>query len=206
MTETPTKTEQPRFDPFGAFAYALYIAVGGLLIFGFAWALRSAVDVQNESACRGLNPDDREGPAPAFTVENLNGEPVSLEDFRGKLVILNFWATWCPPCIAEWPQLHRLAERLRDRDDVVVVALSVDEDRTAIEPFLQRMSLQDTNVVVLWDPKQEVHKQFGTNELPDVYFIDERGELSDAFINSATRKWGSPEAYHCTLSRVGRAE
>jgi thiol-disulfide isomerase/thioredoxin len=194
--------ERRELDVLGALAYGVYLLLGGFLVLAFAWMLAPAVRTQNESACRSLRPEPRDIPAPELVAEDLAGNPVSLADFRGKLVVLNFWATWCEPCITEWPQLHQLAERAAE-DDVVVVAVSIDQSRDDIAPFLARMSLQDTRVVVLWDPTQSVHNAFGTTKIPDTYLVDERGQLTTAFVN--VRKWGSPAAYQCVRSAVGRS-
>jgi thiol-disulfide isomerase/thioredoxin len=194
---------QRRLDPFGAFAYAMYVLVGGFLVFGYAWSLRGAVDNQREAACRALSPEQgREADAPSFEVQDLEGNRVTLDDFAGKFVVLNFWATWCEPCITEWPQVHRLAERLVDRDDIVVLAISIEEDRSAIEPFLRRMSLEDTPVRVLWDPQQDLHERFGTEKIPDTYFVGPDGRVVHTFVN--TRKWGTPDAYHCVSKTADR--
>lgn len=197
-TEGPTR----RLDPLGIVALLSYLVVGGIFVFGFAWALRPAIEAQKNAPCRNMRPEPRVGAAPDFTVQDLQGNEVSLADLRGKFVVLNFWATWCEPCITEWPQVSLLAERLAERDDVVVVAMSIDEKREEIEPFLQRMSLQNTGVKVLWDPTQSVQKSYGTEQIPDTYFIDEDGQLVDAFIN--VRPWGSPDALSCLDSVVGR--
>lgn len=140
--------------------------------------------------------------APEFVVADLEGNEVRLSDFRGKLVVLNFWATWCEPCITEWPQLSQLAERLAERDDVVVLAVSVEEDPAAIPPFLKQMALSDTQVKVLWDATTTLHKEFGSENIPDTYLVDEQGRVTDVFIN--TREWGSPDAFHCIESSIGR--
>jgi protein-disulfide isomerase/thiol-disulfide isomerase/thioredoxin len=108
------------------------------------------------------------GPGP----QRRPGRPHRLR--AASLVIVNFWATWCEPCIREWPQLDRLAERFAGRDEVVILAISVDTDPTLIAPFLERMSLSDTRVRVLWDPKQDVNKSYGTEKLPDTYFVGAR--------------------------------
>jgi peroxiredoxin len=202
MTEPVTPSSAPRLDPLGAVSWALYVGLGGLLVFGFAWSLLPAVARQNEAPCRSLAPEPRDFAAPDFVAQDLAGNEVRLSDFRGKMVIVNFWATWCPPCVTEWPQVHQLGERLGDRDDVVVLAISLDEKPDAIPPFLERMAMGATKVRVLWDPTSELHTQFGTEQLPDTYFVDEQGTVRQAFID--VRKWGTPTAVQCVESVLAR--
>ena len=197
----PTAARAP-ITGLGLAAHLTFIMVGGLLVFIFAAALMPALRAQSSAPCRALEPSPRAGPAPAFAVQDLAGAPVVLGDFAGRFVIINFWATWCEPCIREWPQLDRLAERFAERDDVVILAISVDSDPTLIAPFLERMTLTDTKVKVLWDPKQDVQKAFGTEQLPDTYFVDRAGQLVHAFIN--VRDWGRPAAYQCVESMLAR--
>ena len=166
---------RPGISGLGLVAHLVFIVAGGL-----------------------LEPEPRSAPAPDFAIQDLLGAPVALKDFRGRLVVVNFWATWCEPCIREWPQLDRLAERFAGRDEVVILAISVDTDPTLIAPFLERMSLSDTRVRVLWDPKQDVNKSYGTEKLPDAYFVGAAGQLLHAFIN--VRDWGRPAAYQCVES------
>jgi thiol-disulfide isomerase/thioredoxin len=186
----------------GLVAHLAFILVGGLLVFVFAAALMPAVRAQGSAPCRSLEPDPRAGPAPEFSVQDLAGTTVTLGEFAGRFVIVNFWATWCEPCIREWPQLDRLAERFAGRDDVVILAISVDSDPKLIAPFLERMSLTDTKVKVLWDPAQNVQTAFGTTQLPDTYFVDRAGQISHAFVN--VRDWGRPAAYQCVESMLAR--
>ncbi|MBL8208783.1 MAG: redoxin domain-containing protein [Blastocatellia bacterium] len=184
----------------GVIALIVFVSLGAVFVFWFASALKPAVTAQSAAACRSLAPEKREGQAPAFTVQDLQGNPVSLADFAGKLVIVNFWATWCEPCIREWPQLDRLSERLAGRDDVVILAVSMDRSPAELTPFLARMGLEATGVKVLWDPQQSVQKAFGTTQLPDTYFVGRDGRLLDAFIN--VRDWGRPAAYQCVESML----
>jgi thiol-disulfide isomerase/thioredoxin len=202
MAAPRTESERAALDPFGAIAYILYAGLGGLMVYGFAAAIRPALENQKVSVCKALDPEYLEDPAPDFTVQDLEGNEVSLSDFRGKFVIVNFWATWCGPCITEWPQVHQLAERLGDRDDVVVLAVSVDDSPDLISPFLDLLQLGDTRVQVLWDPNKDLHTTFGTEKLPDTYFIDENGQRVHWYINE--RKWGSPGAVQCVESMIGR--
>jgi len=140
--------------------------------------------------------------APDFTVKDPQGNEVRLSDFRGRLVVLNFWATWCEPCITEWPQVAKLASRLQEdgEDGIAVLAVSIDEDGSLIEPFLQLMSLFDAPVRVLWDETTKLHEQFGSEKIPDTFFVDEQGRVSAVFVN--VREWGSPDALHCVESSV----
>ncbi len=200
--DIPEADDKPGITGLGLIAHFGFILVGGLLVFVFAAALMPALRAQSRAPCRSLEPEPREGLAPEFVVQDLAGAPVALADLRGKFVIVNFWATWCEPCIREWPQLDRLAERFAGRDEVVILAVSVDSDPALIAPFLERMSLTETRVRVLWDPKQEVQKAFGTDKLPDTYFVDPAGQLVHAFIN--VRDWGRPAAYQCVESMLGR--
>lgn len=193
---------KPGVTGLGLAAHLAFILVGCLLVFVFAASLMPAVRAQGSAPCRSLEPEPRAGAAPEFTVQDLAGTTVTLGEFAGKFVVVNFWATWCEPCIREWPQLDRLAERFADRDDVVILAISVDSDPALIAPFLARMSLTETRVRVLWDPKQDVQKAFGTEKLPDTYFVDRAGQLVHAFIN--VRDWGRPAAYQCVESMLAR--
>jgi thiol-disulfide isomerase/thioredoxin len=141
--------------------------------------------------------------APEIEGEDLAGNPIKLSDLRGKFVIVNFWATYCEPCITEWPHFDQLAKRLGARDDVAILAVSIDPERNDIQPFLKRMALLETNVGVVWDPTQEIHRAFGSDAIPDTFFVDEQGRLVDAFVN--VRKWGAPEAFHCVDGTAGRS-
>ena len=184
--------------PLGLLALLAFTLLGGLLVFGFASALGPAVTAQNEAPCRPLEPSPRSGAAPDFEAQDLQGNTVRLSDFKGKFVVLNFWATWCEPCIGEWPQFDRLADRLVDRDDVVVLAVSIDKSPAEIVPFLERMSLASTRVKVLWDPTQKAHNAYGSEKIPDTYFVDRRGDVAAAYVN--VREWGRPGAHRCVVS------
>jgi len=140
--------------------------------------------------------------APEFEVQDSAGNRVSLSSMAGSLVVLNFWATWCEPCITEWPQVAKLADRVADRTDVAVLAVSIDAEQGEIEPFLGRMSLDDSKVQVLWDETTKLHTQYGSQKIPDTFFIDEQGRVASVFVN--TREWGSPDALHCLESSIGR--
>ncbi len=186
----------------GTVARLVALAVAGGLVFGFAWALAPAARLQREAPCRPLDPRVEERPAPPFTARDLAGNEVALEDLRGKFVVLNFWASWCEPCAQEWPELHRLAERLAGRDDVVVVALSVDESLDDVRDFMERMSLTDTPVRVWWAAGEPINRTYGSPKLPDTYFIDRTGRIRHVYVN--VRDWGRAEAARCVEAMADR--
>ena len=112
--------------------------------------------------------------APAFTLMNQKSEPISLENFRGKVVLLNFWATWCPPCASEMGSLNQLSEHFKDKP-FEVVAISLDEGGWKdIEAFQKKTPLRFT---LLLDSKAEVADRFGTYRLPETYLIDPQGKI-----------------------------
>lgn len=82
----------------------------------------------------------RGGPTPALRLDTLGGQPLSLDDFRGRTVIVNFWATWCQPCVAEMPALERLRKRLA-ADGLEVIAVNYAENAGRIRPFVERYGL-----------------------------------------------------------------
>lgn len=109
-------------------------------------------------------------PAPEFRLSDLGGKVVSLKDYRGKPVLVNFWASWCPGCEQEMPDLEALYERHR-KDGVAVLALSVDDSRTPVMPFVAR--LNPTFPVLMSDPNtSHAYDVFG---LPTTFLVDGNG-------------------------------
>lgn len=182
-------------------AWSLFSLVSGLLIFAFAWSLVPAIRSQKQAPCRPLLPEKRQLSVPEVSLQDVRtNEPFRLSDLHGKMVIVNFWATWCEPCIREWSELDQLAQRLSDRDDVVVLAISSDASIQEVQNFLEQMNLEQTRVKVAWDPSGQLYRQLGSEKLPDTYFVNSAGEVTDIFVN--VREWGSPAAYHCVMSMV----
>jgi len=118
--------------------------------------------------------------APDFVLASLDGSSVSLHDYRDRVVIVNFWATWCPPCIAEMPSLEQLARHLQHRG-VAVVAVSVDEDATAVKRFVWAQQLSFT---IALDPERLVASRYGTYKFPETYIIDRKGKLAQKIIGA----------------------
>jgi len=109
--------------------------------------------------------------APNFTLESLDGEMVSLKDYRGKIVLINFWATWCKFCDQEMPDLQRLHQ---ENDDLVILAVDVMEEREEVEKYIEKGGY---DFKVLLDPKGEVARTYLVGGFPTSYFVDEDGML-----------------------------
>lgn len=139
------------------------------------------------------HPDYRQGepslsgrPAKDFAFD-VNGKQEHLSDLRGKVVILNFWATWCPPCVEETPSLNRLQQVIGSRGGTVL-GVSIDDDEAAYERFLRQYGL---TYLTFRDPSQKIAKSFGTAMWPETYIIDREGKIDRKVIGG--QDWTSPE-------------
>ena len=117
-------------------------------------------------------------PAPDFTLQTLDGQPLSLSDLRGKPVVLNFWATWCPPCRAEMPELQAASEAYAAGG---VIVLGVNQDGTADEVRAYQTELGLSFPVVL-DSAYDAVKVYQINSLPTTFFIDRDGVIRDSVV------------------------
>ena len=128
-------------------------------------------------------------PAPDLTFTDLEGHEVALSSFRGHVVVMNFWATWCAPCIAELPSLDRL-HRALSRDGLVVLAVSVDEPSTDVAAFAKERGL---TLEVLRDPKGSVAARgLHVEAYPTTFVIDAAGRLRERYLGIAD--WDLPES------------
>ena len=134
---------------------------------------------------RGSHPSLIGSPAPDFTVQDADHK-IALHDFRGKTVVLNFWATWCPPCVDEMPSLVKLQSDLKDR--VVVLAVSVDEDERSYRTFLKK---NNVDLLTVRDPQQKSNELYGTFKFPETYIIDRQGVVQRKFIGPVD--WTRPD-------------
>jgi peroxiredoxin len=125
-------------------------------------------------------------PAPDFTLPDLEGELHDLSEFRGRVVVLNFWATWCPPCIDEMPSLQRLHQALSERG-VAVIAVSVDERFSDVPDFVEKF---DLTFPVLYDEGKKVSRKYQTFKYPETYILDREGRLKSKVVGP--RDWAAP--------------
>ena len=125
--------------------------------------------------------------APNFTLKNLDGKEISLSQFRGKHVLINFWATWCGPCKIEMPSLEALYERFKDRN-FVLLAISNDMfGANIVKPFVKAHNI---NFPVLLDQRLKVSNAFGVVSLPTTFMIDPQGKIIGALFGA--EDWATP--------------
>lgn len=171
----------------------LAVLVFGLVMGALWWRY-------SEFLTQGMRPSEgtlklnqmEKGGVPDFTLTDLSDKKVHLADYKDKIVILSFWASWCDPCIAEFPSMLKLVEHFKG--EVVLVAVSADSSLDDINSFLKSVSGFKENVVILWDKAREVAKQYGTEALPESYILGRNLKLIRKVAGS--EDWYTPEAVH----------
>jgi cytochrome c biogenesis protein CcmG, thiol:disulfide interchange protein DsbE len=150
-------------------------------------ALLSFVLLLTFSACYGGTRPPRIGSnAPDFTVKDSQKQ-ITLSQFRGQVVVLNFWATWCPPCVEEMPSLVEMQREMKTKG-VTVVAVSIDEDENAYQKFVKDHA---ANLLTVRDPAQKTPTLYGTHGWPETFIIDRSGVMRRKFIGPVD--WTDPE-------------
>jgi cytochrome c biogenesis protein CcmG, thiol:disulfide interchange protein DsbE len=134
----------------------------------------------------GSRPPRIGSPAPDFTVQDAD-RSVTLSQLKGKVVVLNFWATWCPPCIEEMPSLVTMQQRMKDRG-ITVLAVSIDDDNDAYHRFLKEHKV---DLLTVRDSAKKAPSLYGTFKWPETYIIDRNGVVRRKFIGAVD--WNSRE-------------
>jgi thiol-disulfide isomerase/thioredoxin len=128
-------------------------------------------------------------PASDFELQNMDEEKIKLSDYRGKVVLLNFWATWCPPCVREMPSMERLHQMV-DVDDFKVIAVNQMEDVDQVFAFTGQLEL-DPTFEILFDKTSEVSQDYAVRGLPTTYLIDKQGNVRYRAVGG--REFNHPE-------------
>ncbi len=140
-------------------------------------------------------------PAPDFRLWDLNGNPVTLSEYRGKVVFVNFWATWCGPCRVEMPAMERLYRDF-DRRHFEMLAISTDPQGAAVtRPFQESLGL---TFPILHDSDYRVGVSYGARTLPMTFLVDRRGIITHRIFGA--RDWESPEARSFIKAQLGKRE
>ncbi len=122
------------------------------------------------------NPSQLVGkPAPEFALKSFNGEKVRLSDFRGKTLLVNFWASWCHPCREEAPALERAYMSL-SHNQVEFIGINVMDDRKSAEEYVKSFGGSFVNI---YDPENRVHLDYGVGGVPETFFVNPEGVITD---------------------------
>lgn len=128
-------------------------------------------------------------PAPDFTLDTLAGEAVTLSELKGKKVILNFWATWCPPCKAEMPHMQNYYSKLTPEDNVELIAVNVTgSEKLGVEEVQNFVSSYKLDFPIPLDPVSKVTAQYGVFSMPTTYMIDTEGRIAQKIVGPLDEK------------------
>ena len=156
-----------------------------VILFGILILLQTKDSFFNQSGGPGL----KKGlPAPDFTLPGLDGKMVRLADYKGKVVLLNIWATWCPPCVEEMPSMEKLYRELKG-EGFEILAVSIDETGAKdVRPFMKKHKL---SFPALTDSKEAIKSLYQTTGVPESFIIDKDGILVEKVIGP--RNWAVPD-------------
>lgn len=150
----------------------IFIPIAAIALYAFTSLLNktpSTIDIAPSQTSQGPT-------APNFTVRDMDGRMVSLSDFKGKVILLNIWATWCPPCVAEAPSIDRLHKMFED-EDFALLAVSIDEGgKKVVENFMKNKNL---SFPVLLDPEGRVARLYRTTGVPESFIIRKDGVIDN---------------------------
>lgn len=136
---------------------------------------------------------------PLFEEETITGEAFRLNDHRDKVVLINFWASWCAPCIDEFPSMLKLIEEFPK--DVLLVAVSRDRTRQDIDSFLKAFpKISGANIKIIWDQSGEIAKSYGVDRLPESFLAKKDLKLSRKIIG--TIQWHTPDSVEFIKSLI----
>ena len=162
-------------------AFALLMGLGGAFLLSAPAASQSKI---NYKTIKNLEPMKDSRPTPEFSIAGFDGKSISLKDFRGKIVFLNFWATWCIPCREEMPAMERLYQEFKNRDFVILAVNVKDRKQDALN-FLKELKI---TYPAAFDPDGQVGLLYGAWGLPTTYLIGPKGE-------GLARAWGPADWY-----------
>jgi len=145
--------------------------------------------MQPSSSTQRLNQLEKEG-VPDFTLPDLEGHSVSLSQFKDRPVLINLWASWCAPCVKEFPSLKNLVEHFGGQ--VVVLAVSHDHSRDDLDSFIKVFGDVPKDFVIVWDKDRITGELLGTDQLPETYILDKQHKLLRKV--AGEQNWADPMA------------
>jgi len=182
--------EERSLLPKGPVRYVLSAGVI-LIIIGVIWLLEGGNNPFSSAAKSSSISVGGTGAIPKigdkaidFTLEDLSGKKVKLSDFRGKVVLINFWASWCPPCREEMPALQAVYQD-KQSENLVVLAVDIQEDSDTVSRFVQKLGL---TFPIAMDTEGEVTEAYGIDSIPSSFFVDKSGTIRAISIGAMTKE------------------
>ena len=169
-------------------AIAAFIVMAGILAWYFSKEAELPVNVA-PAEFKMIDKMEKEG-MPEWSLPKLDGQMVKNTDLKGKIVILNFWASWCNPCVEEFPSMLKLVEHFKG--DVVVLAVSTDDEQKDIESFTKAFGLPKPNFEVLWDKDKKIRDMHMVEKIPESFLVNKDGKLIRKVLG--VENWASKEA------------
>nr|WP_232515534.1 redoxin domain-containing protein [Aeribacillus pallidus] len=145
----------------------------------------SSIDNSSSSYVEGINKGNR---APDFKLQTLDGQTVALSDFRGKKVIVNMWATWCPPCRAEMPDMQKFYEKYKD-EGVEILAVNLTQAEKNKEDVARFLKDYGITFTVVLDEMGEVSEKYQAQAIPTSYLIDSKGFIREKITGPMSYDW-----------------
>lgn len=178
---TRNKTEKDFNYPIAVF---IFVAVTALVIILSLKLNDSSYKFSNQVAIKDNLP------APDFTFPGLDGKTVSLSDYKGKVVLVNIWATWCPPCVDEMPSMEKLYHKFKG-ENFEILAVSIDESGLkAVAPFMKKSGL---TFPALIDSEGAIKTVYGITGIPESFIIDKQGFLIKKIVGPVN--WATPQIF-----------
>ncbi len=170
---------------------ALLITLVVATALGFLfWKWRASTAVEAPERIAQIDQMETDG-VPDFELKSLEGKKVRLSDFKGKIVILSFWASWCGPCVEEFPSMIQLVEKMEGQ--VQLVAVSEDSSREEIEAFLNAFpKSKNPHIHILWDEDHSLGQKFNADRLPESFVLTADQKLARKIVGSIN--WASEDA------------
>ena len=141
--------------------------------------------------------------APAFSLKDVSGGAHTLDQFHGKLLIVHFWAAWCPPCLSEIPEIVEFAEHFKDDPKLAVVAISLDEKWEDAEKVLTSSKLPK-NMISLLDGGAKSSDAYGTFQFPETYLINPDGRIMTKWVGG--QPWTNPKTIELMKLEVAKVK
>jgi peroxiredoxin len=188
---TPTP-KQDEARPIAVLGQIAFVVLAAVLVYSFVAVTREGEMRRRCTVSCVLHPNymGASKKAPNFTLKDGRGQEVSLSQFKDKVVVMNFWTTTCRPCLEEMPDIADLAKILKDKSDVVVLTVSIDESPAEAAGVLKAILKEEPPFTMLFDPDNKVVKaKYGTTLFPETWIIDKRGVIRARL--DGGKEWGN---------------